>query len=284
MRSSTVFLVLAVSAGFMSTYAIYGDNQAGYLQPIGGSSANYANQTSSYHTPYPPSTPPTLYPPGNGTGCNQPEIAQAQSELTSAEQNYLNLKTSYYQNWTQLSAAGKYNGTWSQYAADNLLNSVEAIKIRNIHEQDGGLVHYCYPAPQAGGSISMVTPVTNSGTIGGILSTNGTASVAPSTSKTTDVLMELEPPTSIPLWVKNNAKWWAQDQISDSDFISSLQYLSSHKIIQLYSSPLSVNNTSTVLPQWVKSTAGSWAEGSVSNDYVTAVQYLADQNIIKVSN
>lgn len=35
----------------------------------------------------------------------------------------------------------------------------------------------------------------------------------------------------IPDWVKNNARWWSNDQISDDDFVKSLQYLVKKGII-----------------------------------------------------
>jgi len=37
----------------------------------------------------------------------------------------------------------------------------------------------------------------------------------------------------IPPWIKNNAKWWSEGTISDADYISGLQYLMSHGIIQI---------------------------------------------------
>ena len=37
----------------------------------------------------------------------------------------------------------------------------------------------------------------------------------------------------IPEWVKNNAKWWAEGTLSESDYFSSLQYLISQGIIQI---------------------------------------------------
>lgn len=36
---------------------------------------------------------------------------------------------------------------------------------------------------------------------------------------------------SIPQWVKNNAKWWGEDQISDSEFVKGMQYLVESGII-----------------------------------------------------
>jgi len=39
--------------------------------------------------------------------------------------------------------------------------------------------------------------------------------------------------SAIPDWVKNNAKWWSEGQIGESDYISSLQYLINEGIIKV---------------------------------------------------
>jgi len=39
--------------------------------------------------------------------------------------------------------------------------------------------------------------------------------------------------STIPDWVKNNAKWWSEGQIGESDYISSLQYLINQEIIKI---------------------------------------------------
>ncbi len=39
----------------------------------------------------------------------------------------------------------------------------------------------------------------------------------------------------IPSWMKNNANWWANGTISDSEFISGIQYLLNSGIITLKS-------------------------------------------------
>ena len=48
----------------------------------------------------------------------------------------------------------------------------------------------------------------------------------------------------VPTWVKYNAYWWTNDVISDSDFISAIQYLISQGIIQIDSSKI---NTQTII-------------------------------------
>ena len=38
----------------------------------------------------------------------------------------------------------------------------------------------------------------------------------------------------IPEWVKNNAGWWANDQISDSVFIDGIEFLIKENVIIVY--------------------------------------------------
>ncbi|MGI0047226.1 MAG: hypothetical protein ACREBB_08570 [Nitrosotalea sp.] len=42
-------------------------------------------------------------------------------------------------------------------------------------------------------------------------------------------------PTVIPAWVKNNAKWWSQGQIGDSQFVQGIQYMITNGIVTLNS-------------------------------------------------
>jgi uncharacterized protein len=50
---------------------------------------------------------------------------------------------------------------------------------------------------------------------------------------------------SIPSWIKNVAKWWSQNQTSNSDFLKAIQYLIDHNILHILqntSSGLNVTN------------------------------------------
>ena len=42
-----------------------------------------------------------------------------------------------------------------------------------------------------------------------------------------------EPQTIIPSWIKNNAKWWSEGSIGDSDFVKGIQYLIRIGVIQV---------------------------------------------------
>ena len=49
----------------------------------------------------------------------------------------------------------------------------------------------------------------------------------------TDALNPFSPEPEIPSWIKNNAGWWADDQIDDTAFIQGIQYLITNGILQV---------------------------------------------------
>ena len=92
----------------------------------------------------------------------------------------------------------------------------------------------------------------------------------------------------IPAWIKNNAGWWATDQIDDSSFLKGIQYLIQNDII--YLKILSVDSsttesgigTSDTIPEWVKNTAGWWADDQIDDEtFVNAIQYLIREGLIQ---
>jgi len=88
---------------------------------------------------------------------------------------------------------------------------------------------------------------------------------------------------NVPDWVKNNAGWWAQDQIDDTAFVSGVQYMIEQGIINVPSTTRS-SGASDTIPSWVKNNAGWWADGTLTeNDFVNGLQYLIKMGIMKVS-
>ena len=94
----------------------------------------------------------------------------------------------------------------------------------------------------------------------------------------------LESSKTIPQWIKNNAGWWADRQISDIDFSKDLKYLIKTDIIKMPDNiPVSVNISETYIPQWIKNNAGWWAENLLSDEEFTkSMQYLITKRIIKI--
>jgi hypothetical protein len=88
--------------------------------------------------------------------------------------------------------------------------------------------------------------------------------------------------TAIPNWIRNNAKWWADGTIGDSDFVSGIQFLIKEGILQV---PPTTGGqpSSDQIPLWVKNNAKWWADGTIGDsDFISGIQFLIKQGIIRV--
>lgn len=91
------------------------------------------------------------------------------------------------------------------------------------------------------------------------------------------VLNEIE----IPSWIKNNARWWAEGTINDSDFTTGIQYMIKENIMVITGLPEQSAQVTQDVPDWVRNNAGWWADGLISdNDFVSGIKYLVEQGII----
>ena len=89
--------------------------------------------------------------------------------------------------------------------------------------------------------------------------------------------------TSIPNWIKKNAKWWADCQVEDKDFVQGIQYLIQKGIMKIPETKSSDSKSDQKIPSWIKSNAGWWADGKISDsDFVSGIQYLISKGIMKV--
>ena len=91
----------------------------------------------------------------------------------------------------------------------------------------------------------------------------------------------------IPLWIKNNAGWWADDKINDFTFAQGIGFLIKNKIIQIHDLPTTsdgeiVIERDIIIPSWIKNNAGWWTDDKISDsDFLYGIKYLVENNIIK---
>jgi hypothetical protein len=98
------------------------------------------------------------------------------------------------------------------------------------------------------------------------------------------VTIESQEKTAIPDWIRNNAEWWAQGAIGDSDFVSGIQFLIKEGIIQIPETEQgTTSDDSQEIPSWIKNNADWWAQGLISDDdFVKGIQFLIEQGIISI--
>ena len=88
----------------------------------------------------------------------------------------------------------------------------------------------------------------------------------------------------VPVWIKKNGKWWAEKQISDTEFINGIQFMIQQKIILVSGEPTESIQADVPVPEWVRNNAGWWADDLISEDeFVKALEFLIQNGIIRIS-
>ena len=86
----------------------------------------------------------------------------------------------------------------------------------------------------------------------------------------------------IPDWIKNNAKWWSSDIVSDTEFIDGLEYFIEQGLITIPPGT-SISISEQGIPNWIKNNAKWWSNDQISDeDFVKSIQYLVKKGIIRI--
>ena len=91
----------------------------------------------------------------------------------------------------------------------------------------------------------------------------------------------------VPAWIKNNAEWWANDEIDDFTFAQGIGFLIKNKIIQIDDLPTTpagdiIIEENIIIPAWIKNNAGWWASDNISDsDFLYGIKYLVESDIIE---
>lgn len=86
---------------------------------------------------------------------------------------------------------------------------------------------------------------------------------------------------NVPDWVKNNARWWSSNDISDGEFIGGLEHLIETGVISI--DPSERSSLEQKIPDWIKNTAKWWANDQIpEKEFLKSIQYLVKKGIILV--
>lgn len=87
---------------------------------------------------------------------------------------------------------------------------------------------------------------------------------------------------SIPTWIRDVGKMWANNLITEVQFASSIEFLINENIINVPNVD-KIDNNSLAVPPWLKISTGWWAQGLVSDqEYANLIEFLIKKEIIKV--
>ena len=87
---------------------------------------------------------------------------------------------------------------------------------------------------------------------------------------------------TIPVWVKQNADWWATQQISDSEFLEGIDFLFEKQILSVPTREV-VSESQWKIPQWVQIPASWWYEEKITDEqFLKIIENLVQREIIVV--
>ena len=91
--------------------------------------------------------------------------------------------------------------------------------------------------------------------------------------------------SEIPVWIKNNAGWWADGSIDDSSFVQGIQFLVQEGFMKIPVTSQGDATGTNEIPVWIKNNAGWWADGSIDDSsFVQGIQFLVQEGFMKITN
>ena len=91
--------------------------------------------------------------------------------------------------------------------------------------------------------------------------------------------------SEIPVWIKNNAGWWADGSIDDDSFVQGIQFLVQEGFMKIPVTTQGSGTGSNEIPVWIKNNAGWWADGSIDDDsFVQGIQFLVQEGFMRITN
>lgn len=85
--------------------------------------------------------------------------------------------------------------------------------------------------------------------------------------------------SSIPGWIKAEARWWSSGTLPDSQFAKVIEHLAKERILTLQKN----DPSESIIPTWFKTNAGWWVDGHITDaEFAKGLQYLVDAGIVQI--
>ena len=96
-------------------------------------------------------------------------------------------------------------------------------------------------------------------------------------------ILGYEDPVSVPDWIRNNAERWASGAISDSTFVTGIEFMLENNIIMI-SNIHSGDVSDDEIPNWIRNNAHWWSQDLISEyEFVNSLKFLIQEGIIIIN-
>ena len=85
----------------------------------------------------------------------------------------------------------------------------------------------------------------------------------------------------IPNWLKHTTKLWTSSNISDTEYINTLQFLLEKDMIKVPFSKSPKAPSNTEIPIWIKSNSARWSSDGITNDeFSIGIQWMLERGVL----
>lgn len=89
----------------------------------------------------------------------------------------------------------------------------------------------------------------------------------------------------IPIWIKQNAGWWAEEKIDDGSFLGGVEFMIKENIISIPQeyTENDYDKKGAPIPDWVRQTSKWWSGDLISDDeFIKSLEFLINNKIISI--
>ncbi len=87
----------------------------------------------------------------------------------------------------------------------------------------------------------------------------------------------------IPLWIREFAKYWYNDEITDVEFSNGIGFLIKEDIIVVSETQNQETSNEVVIPRWIKASTGWWIDRLISDEeFAKGIEFLIKEGIIVI--
>lgn len=87
----------------------------------------------------------------------------------------------------------------------------------------------------------------------------------------------------IPNWFKFTTGYWVNNQMSDTEYAKTLEFLLENKIIHVPYSSQSKEIDNSEIPIWIKTNSQKWIQGNASDDeFSIGIQWMLERGLIQI--
>ena len=91
-------------------------------------------------------------------------------------------------------------------------------------------------------------------------------------------------PVPLPPWIQDYAGLWATGKITDSTFVTGIEFLLENNIIMISNIPSFQNTSGDEIPYWIRNNALWWSQDLISEDeFVNSLKFLIQEGIIVIN-